>query len=199
MRFNRVFRAVCAGVTVCLLLSLCGFTEQCEGVSDRVLRLHVVAASDSEADQALKLKVRDAILAETGGVLDGIYNTQLAEETLASMMPKIESTVLQVLSENGVEDSVRVELCDMYFETRTYETVTLPAGEYRALRVTIGEGKGRNWWCVVFPPMCLSSACEQDVADVLTEEQTAIVTNASRYEVRLKILEWYYELRNRFQ
>lgn len=199
MYLNRFFRAICVGVTVCLLLSLCGFTGQCEGVSDRVLRLHILAASDSEADQALKLKVRDAILAQTGGSLDGIYNTNLAEETLESMLPTIEAIAAEVLCENGVDDSVHVELCDMYFETRTYETVTLPAGEYRALRVTIGEGKGHNWWCVVFPPMCLSSACEQDVSDVLTDKQTDIVTNTSRYEVRLKLLEWYYEFRNRFQ
>lgn len=193
MVLKRVIRAICAGVIGCLLLSFCGFTRACEDISERVLRLHILAASDSEEDQAIKLKVRDAILDGTKGMLDGILNTSLAEETLRQRLPQIEDIAQRVLSENGVKDAVRVELCDMYFTTRYYENVTMPAGEYRALRVVIGEGKGRNWWCVVFPPMCLSSVCESGMTDVLTERETAIVTDSARYEVRFKVVEWYQQ------
>ena len=199
MKVKRVFRAVCTGVVSTLLLALCGFTGQCEDVSERVLRLHVIAASDSTQDQAIKLKVRDAILAQTTGMLDGVLNTALAESMLREALPQIEEVAKKELLRNGVTDDVHVELCDSYFSTREYETFTLPAGEYRALRVIIGEGKGQNWWCVVFPPLCLSSVCEQGFSDVLTEEETTIVTQRSRYEVRFKLVEWYEQLCGWFQ
>ncbi|MBE6764202.1 MAG: stage II sporulation protein R [Ruminococcaceae bacterium] len=191
MSLKRVFRAICVGVVAGLLLSLCGFTAQCEDVSERVLRLHILAASDSEEDQAIKLKVRDAILLEANGLLDGVMSTALAEETLKEALPTIKAAAQRVLIENGVNESVTVELCDSYFNTRHYEHITLPAGTYRALRVVIGAGKGQNWWCMVFPPMCLSSACEPQWEGILSEEQTDIVTAPTRYEVRFKLVEWY--------
>ncbi len=194
MTLKRGIRAVCAGVIGCLLLSLCGFTAQCEGVNDRVLRLHILAASDSVEDQAIKLKVRDAILAEAGGMLDGVMNTALAEKLLEDALPQIQAIAQRVLAQHGTEDAVTVELCDAYFNTRHYEHITLPAGEYRALRVVIGEGKGQNWWCMVFPPMCLSGACETDWDGILTQEQTDILTNSARYEVRFKVVEWMTQL-----
>lgn len=193
MVLKRVLRAVCAGTVGCMLLSLCGFTAQCEDISERVLRLHILAASDSEEDQRIKLKVRDAILEETTGLLDGVLSTALAEERLSETLPHIRMIAERVLAENGVTDTVTVELCDTYFDTREYEYVTLPAGEYRALRVVIGEGKGQNWWCMVFPPMCLSSVCESNLDDVLTEQEADIVTAPVRYEVRFKVVEWYQQ------
>ena len=196
MVLKRGLRAVCVGVVACLLLSLCGFTAHCEGVSERVLRLHVLATSDSERDQAIKLEVRDAILEEADGLLDGVMNTALAETMLREALPQIQTTAERVLAEHGVKDTVEVELCDAYFNTRHYEHVTLPAGEYRALRVVIGDGKGRNWWCMVFPPMCLSSACEADWDEILSQEQSAIITDPTRYEVRFKVVEWYQQLMN---
>ena len=192
---KRLIRAICAGAIGCLLISLCGFTARCEGISDRVLRLHVLAASDSAEDQAIKLKVRDAILAEADGLLDGVMNTALAESMLTDALPKIQQIAERVLVQNGVDDAVSVELCDAYFHTRQYEHITLPAGEYRALRVVIGEGEGQNWWCMVFPPMCLSSACETDWNGILTQEQTGIITDPARYEVRFKVVEWMAQLR----
>ena len=195
MMFKRALRAICAGTVGCLLLSLCGFTAQCEDVSERVLRLHILAASDGEEDQAVKLKVRDAILEEASGILDGILNTALAEEQLKNALPTIKTIAEQVLAENGSDDSVTVELCDAYFNTRYYEHITLPAGEYRALRIVIGEGEGQNWWCMVFPPMCLSGACETQWDGILSEEQETIITEPSRYEVRFKVVEWLTQLR----
>ena len=195
MALKRVIRAICAGVIGCLLLSLCGFTARCEGINDRVLRLHVLAASDSAEDQAVKLKVRDAILVQADGLLDGVMNTALAEKTLTDALPQIQQIAERVLAENGVDDAVTVELCTAYFNTRRYEHITLPAGEYRALRVVIGEGAGQNWWCMVFPPMCLSSACETDWDGILTNEQTTIITDPARYEVRFKVVEWVTQLR----
>ena len=195
MRLKRACEAICIGVVLTLLISFCGFTEQCKGISERVLRLHVIAASDTVRDQEIKLCVRDAILKETSGMLDGILNTDLAESILQDALPRIEHAAKDALVANGSTDTVHVELCDTYFTTREYDAFTLPAGEYRALRVVIGEGKGKNWWCVVFPPLCLSSVCENEFDDVLTDQQTAIVSDPSAYEVRFKLVEWYTQLR----
>ncbi len=188
-------KAVCVGLVCCLLLSMCGFTASCEDLRKRVLRLHILAASDSEEDQAMKLKVRDAILVATDGLLDGVLSTACAKDTIEKALPLIEETAATTLRQNGSDDTVSVTLCEMYFTTRQYETVTMPAGIYEAVRVTIGEGKGHNWWCVVFPPMCVSAAAKAPLDDVLTDEQTTIVTESTRYEVRFKVLEWMESLR----
>ena len=186
--------ALMMGLVACMILSFCGFGKACEDISEKVLRLHVIAASDSEEDQALKLKVRDAILQETGGLLDGVYDTTLAKQLLEEELPHIQKAAVTCLKENGCDDTVSVSLCETYFATRQYEDVTMPAGYYDALRVVIGEGEGQNWWCVVFPPMCLSGACESDLNDVLTEEECDIVTSPKRYTVRFRLVEWMYDL-----
>ena len=186
------------GLCGCLLLSLCGFAAACEDISERVLRLHVIAASDSAEDQAIKLKVRDAILAKTAGKMDGVATREEARTALENMLPQIEKAGNHCLSQLGYTDTVTAELCTMYFSTRRYDTVTLPAGEYEALRVTIGEGRGQNWWCVVYPPMCLSGACETELADVLTDYETDIVTDTERYRVRFKVVEWYQLLKEKW-
>ena len=195
MALKRVLQALCAGVIGCVVLSLCGFTGDCERISDQVLRLHILAASDSEEDQALKLKVRDAILAQTGDWFDGVQSRDEAEERVRDLLPTICRVAEQTLAQNGAAQEVSAALCDMSFTTREYENVTLPAGRYRALRVTIGEGKGQNWWCVCFPPLCVSSACEQELSDVLGDDGAQIVTQPERYEVRFKLVEWYVRLR----
>lgn len=195
MKITRWIKALCAGLCCTCLLSLCGFTAACEDISDRVLRLHILANSDSEEDQTLKLKVRDAILEETDGLLDGVISTEYARQALQEALPRIEKAAARCLRLNGSDDSVAVELCEMYFTTRQYDAVTMPAGVYDALRVTIGEGKGHNWWCVVFPPMCLSGAVQQPLDDVLTDKEADIVTDPSGYEVRFKIVEWVESFR----
>lgn len=191
--------AVAMGLCGCLMLSLCGFTATCEDIAGRVLRLHVIAASDSAEDQAIKLQVRDAILAETAGLLDGVTEREEAQARLTAALPRITDAGDRCLQELGSDDTVTAELCTMYFTTRQYDTVTLPAGEYEALRVTIGEGNGQNWWCVVFPPMCLSGACDTALDDVLTADETEVVTDAAQYRVRLKVVEWYYALKEKWQ
>ncbi len=194
---KRWITALAMGLCGCLLLSLCGFTAACEDISERVLRLHVIAASDSAADQAIKLKVRDAVLAETAGLLDGITERAAARQVLTQALPRIENAANRCLMQLGSADEASAELCTMYFTTRQYERVTLPAGEYEALRITIGAGAGRNWWCVVFPPMCLAGACETPLEEVLTDYETQVVTDPARYRVRLKVVEWYYALQGK--
>ena len=130
-------------------------------LADQMLRLHVVANSDSEADQARKLLVRDAVLARASRLLEGVSDRRGAEEALAPHLDELAQAGAEALARTGTADPVRVTLDDQWFPTKEYDGFSLPAGQYRALRVTIGEGRGRNWWCVVFPPLCLASVSEK--------------------------------------
>lgn len=168
-------------------------------LADRVLRLHVVANSDSDADQARKLLVRDAVLARAARLLDGASGRQDAEAALAPHLDELAQAGAEALARTGNHDPVRVELDGQWFPTREYDGFSLPAGRYRALRVTIGAGAGRNWWCVVFPPLCLASVSEQSVETaaegVLSEDQVALITGQDGgYVLKFRLVEWWQEL-----
>ncbi len=120
-------------------------------LAGQVLRLHVVANSDSQEDQALKLLARDAVLERASALLYGVSDRQGAEAALAPHLDELALAASQALADAGCGDEVRVTLTDQWFPTKAYDGFSLPAGQYRALRVSIGEGAGQNWWCVVFP------------------------------------------------
>ena len=146
------------------------FTENCEEVSGEVLRLHIPANSDSDDDQQIKLRVRDFILAEFSDKLSGSENLDDAEEKAREILPEIERKATDFLHENGFSYGAKAELVTMDFTTREYDRLILPAGNYRALRITLGSGNGHNWWCVIFPQLCLPSACEsKECKDILAE------------------------------
>lgn len=187
-------RALAVGIAAATLLTFGRFTAVCSEIRSEVVRLHVLANSDSEEDQALKLRVRDAVLEAADGMLDGVNSTEAALQIVRERLPCLQAAAQQCVAQNGYAYPVSVEVCDMYFTTRTYDAGTLPAGRYNALRVTIGEGAGHNWWCVVYPPLCLSSAGRPaQLADVLDEEACETVEHAERYEVRFKVVEWLEE------
>lgn len=195
MKHNgRFVKALACGVVACVLLSVGRFTAVCGEIRSEVVRLHVLANSDSDADQALKLNVRDAVLAAADGLLDGVTDRAVAVELVSAALPRLQEAAAVCIKEHGYTYPVKVELTEMYFTTRTYDSGTLPAGRYRALRVTIGEGAGRNWWCVVYPPLCLSAAAEPArLDDVLGEQACEVVEQPQRYEVRFKVVEWLEE------
>ncbi len=168
-------------------------------LAERVLRLHVVANSDSQEDQALKLLARDAVLAQASQILDGVSDRQQAEAALAPRLDELALAASQALADAGCADPVQVTLTEQWFPTKAYDGFSLPAGQYRALRVSIGEGAGRNWWCVVFPPLCLASVTEESVetaADgVLSEDQVALITGQDGgYVLKFRLIEWWQEL-----
>jgi len=192
---SKWIRAVALALGISLVASVCRFGEECADIRNEVLRLHVLANSDSEEDQALKLKVRDAVVEHAAGLFDGLSTRQQAETAVQSALGELEQVAQTCVEDAGYSYPVKVELTDMYFTTRTYDTVTLPAGEYDAVRVSIGEAKGQNWWCVVFPPLCVSAATDAaEVNDVLTKPQQDIVQNKHRYTVRFKLVEWWESL-----
>lgn len=138
------------------------FSENCDMVPGEVLRLHIPANSDSAEDQAIKLRLRDLILEEYGARLGDCETLAQAEDRAASLLPEIEKAATAFLRENGFTYGAKAELVTMDFPTREYERLILPAGEYRAIRITLGSGEGHNWWCVIFPQLCLPAVSETD-------------------------------------
>ena len=166
-------------------------------LSDKVLRLHVLANSDSEADQALKRKVRDSVLEAASAILADCPDRETAEQRLSAAMPEIEDAARARIAAEGRKQTVTAELRPTVFPTREYEDFTLPAGEYLALRVVLGEGEGHNWWCVVFPPLCAettSSLSQTAMAAGLTEEEVALITESDGYQLKFKAVELWEKL-----
>ena len=162
-------------------------------VYDNVLRLHVLANSDSDEDQALKLRVRDELLGVTEDIFADCKTREDAERLVRENMSLIQSTAQNAVSAAGYSYPVSITLGEEEYPTRNYENACFPAGEYMSLRVMIGEAEGQNWWCVLFPPMCVGAASQSDAyAEVgLTGEQYNIITETDKptYKVRFKLLE----------
>ena len=187
-----ITKAVISGFIISIFCSFLGFFERCDSVSNKIFRLHIIANSDSAEDQALKLKVRDRILRDFGdnfsSAADIIYAEQIAEEKLS----EIENIAQNEILENGYEYTAKARIVHMYFDTRYYGDITMPAGYYDALRITIGEGRGKNWWCVMFPPMCLSAAEEHaELEKVLDGGEMDILDSGEKYVLEFKIVDFY--------
>jgi len=169
-----------------------------EAVYEGVVRLHVLANSDGEADQARKLKVRDAVLEVTAPLLADCKDRDEAEKILTQHSEEIRQAALEVLKAHGDAHDVTVMLGEEDYPTRDYDSFCFPAGTYLSLRVCIGEAEGKNWWCCLFPPLCLGSAAvsSEDAEDAFisvgfTPSQYKIITESDKpvYKVRFKLLE----------
>lgn len=172
-----------------LTVTLCAVLQaQSQRMADKIIRLHVVANSDTSADQAVKLAVRDAVLREAGHVLDGAEDPKQA---VAAQLPALEAAANAELQRQGSEDLARVSFRRELFPTREYDTFSLPAGVYDSLRVTIGQGEGHNWWCVIFPPLCAQAAgLSEQAVQALSDDDVRLVTESGGgYVVRFRLLE----------
>lgn len=185
------------GFAIATVFSITGFASTCEEIRGDVLRLHVLANSDSEEDQQLKLLVRDALLEKGKNIFDGSVTKENAEEKIEEEKEALIETAEKVIKENGFDYDVEITVTDEFFTTRTYENVTLPAGKYKAVRVLIGESSGQNWWCVMFPPLCIPTA-QPDINLFFTEDEIKLVESDPRYEPRFKIIEIYENIKNHF-
>jgi stage II sporulation protein R len=171
-------------------------------LSNDILRLHVVGASNSQADQAVKLQVRDAVLTAVEDVTSGADNKEDAEKLLSENLQILEQAANDVLVEQGFSQRATVSLKKEEFPTREYDTFSLPAGVYDSLRITIGEGQGRNWWCVVFPSLCIPAASEE-TADVaagagFSDSLSGAITGERQNQVRFFLLDVWGRLENLF-
>ena len=169
-------------------------------IYDEVLRLHVIANSDSDADQKLKLLVRDAILEETQKILKNAKSREEAEKIISENSALLENIALETVRKNQFDYSVTLELGREKYPTKNYESCAFPSGEYLSLRIKIGEASGENWWCVLFPPLCLSAATDKDAFTSvgITDSQYQIITETDnpKYKIRFKLLESFEQLIN---
>lgn len=188
---KQIEKILLSGFVLTVIFSFLSFDVNSNEISNKVLRLHVLANSDSEYDQRVKLEVKDEISALTEALLTGAKSKEESQKIIGENIRAIESTANQKLAElnTGYQAKAYLEKC--YFPTREYGDFTLPAGEYEALRVLIGQGSGKNWWCVVYPSLCSSAATETSYSDFSQDEKELI---KGENKLSFKFYEWYKEL-----
>ncbi len=189
--------ALIFGTVFAVLLSFARFNTACDGIRDSVLRIHILANSDSDEDQALKLRVRDALLERGGDLLAGCETEEEALAAAGESLDTLKKQAEATLRDSGCGLPVAVSLEKAWFDTRDYGDFTLPAGEYDALRVVIGEGKGHNWWCVMFPSVCVGAARKRGMDDLLSDNELNVIENKPRYRIKFKLVEWFEYVRSR--
>lgn len=191
--------ALTAAVALILLLSTGTIlARQQRELAGKLIRLHVVADSDEPLDQAVKLRVRDAVLKRTEPLLE---HTDDAERVICENLQGIRSAAQDCLRKLGRSETVSVSFGKERFPTREYDTFSLPSGVYRSLRVTIGSGKGHNWWCVVYPSLCLSAGMEEMTQKAeqagLTDSEIGLITEADEgFTLKFKSMELLQKLKN---
>lgn len=197
---------------ICLLLAVFAVSgtvvgniavQQQRALAQKVVRLHVRANSDSERDQAVKLRVRDSVLQQVQHLTAQCVSSDEALGVLADNLAVLAQTAADTLYKEGRNEAVTVSLCREEFPTRVYDTFSLPAGNYTALRVDIGQAAGHNWWCVVFPTLCMSATTEgmeqtAAAAGFSEQELTLITEQAPQVTVKFRLLEWLAGLESLF-
>lgn len=189
-----------------LLLGLCAAMlwgawsmQRQDALAQKMIRLHVIANSDSEADQALKLEVRDKVLDFTTTVLQRSADMEDAQVRLREELTRIETIAQREIAAQGYDYPVTAQLASAEFPLKEYDGFSLPAGEYMALRLVIGEGEGRNWWCVVYPPLCTVAAADMPQTAIhagLTDDDVSLITGEDTgYVLKFRSVELWEQLR----
>ena len=190
--------ALLLALAVTILWGAASLGQQ-EELGRKVIRLHVIANSDSPEDQALKLRVRDRVLARAQEILEQSADMEQAEQALTAALPELAREARETLAAEGCAQPVQARLEPAEFPTKDYDGFSLPAGKYLALRVIIGEGRGQNWWCVVFPPLCTAAACDwQDAgrdAGLAEDDLSLMAEEDQGYQLRFRSVELWEMLR----
>ena len=191
--FMKLFvKSACIAFVLVVIYSLIPFQAQCDNISNDVFRLHILANSDSDYDQNIKLKVRDKVLNYSEDLFRNAKSKDEAESLISQNLGNITQVARDELKTLGCDYGVKAEIKKMYFTTRYYDSYTLPSGMYDALRITIGSGKGHNWWCVMYPSICVSAAAEQDekAKQALGDNEYEIIKN-EKYTYKFKVVELF--------
>ncbi len=204
LKLNRAEKAIIIGFlfTIFLLLfaDFHSFAKVSDSLSHKVLRLHILANSDCADDQQIKLAIRDRLLESAGELFEGSENLEQSKAIASENLSKIEQVANSVLAKEGYPYTAHAELVNMYFPTRVYGNVTLPAGNYNALRITLGKAEGQNWWCVLYPCLCVPAAqdieSEEILSGVLSQDEISLVLSSPKYEPRFAILEFIKKLQS---
>lgn len=169
---------------------------QQDRLSGELIRLHVIANSDSPADQSVKLAVRDKVLEVLSPMLEGVEDVLEAKQTVEAALPLLTREARQTLLNRGRLYPAEARLCREAYPTRVYPGFSLPAGDYVSLQVVLGEGRGKNWWCVVFPPLCMTAVEDDEAFSRLTEESAGLIRDkTSQYRLRFRVIELYGEIK----
>ncbi len=203
LKLNKFERAIIIGffATIFLLIfaDFRSFASVSDSVSNKILRLHIIANSDCASDQDIKLAIRDELLKQSGELFTNCENLEQSKLVANENLEKIESIANSVLQEHGYTYTANAELVNMYFPTKSYGDVTLPAGNYDAVRITLGNAKGKNWWCVLYPCLCVPAAqnleSEEVLSGVLLQDEVSLVLSP-KYEPKFAILELWKKLQN---
>ena len=192
---RKIHLSICFGLVCAIMLSMSHFSAACDDLRQNVLRLHIIANSDSDADQELKIKIRDEILVQTDGLFTESQDLEAAQNTVEGNLCTFEQIANAVIKENGFNYCAKASFGTSEFSTRYYDDFTLPAGEYKSLIITLGEGNGKNWWCVVYPTVCIPAAIKGELNDTVTDESAQIAKGGKRYVMRFKTVEIYEKIK----
>ncbi|HBN10992.1 MAG TPA: stage II sporulation protein R [Ruminococcus sp.] len=185
--------ALIAGLLLAIIFSdFISFRKSYDELQQNVLRMHIIANSDSVDDQQLKLKVRDELLSHSDEIFSDCYNISDAENNIKNKFELIEKIANDTIRKNGFSYHAKAELVNMEFAAKVYNDITMPAGTYDALRITIGNAEGHNWWCVMYPPLCLP--VEGVAEEYFDDGEQDILYNPDKYEIKFKCLEIFEKL-----
>lgn len=193
------FKSLCAGVIISILLTLIPFEGECREISEQVFRIHILANSDSDKDQALKLKVRDAVLLKSQELFEYANSKEEAMSIAQKNIDVLVKTAQETVYAEGYSYPVTASIKPLSFDTRYYDSVTMPGGVYDALQIRIGEAEGKNWWCVMYPSLCIPVASSVNtLEDELTQPQYSIISSKGEFEFRFKIVEVFNKILSAF-
>lgn len=195
---RRFFIIISAAIVAAVLIRLIPFYYSCRELSDDVLRVHIIADSNSAADQSLKLAVRDRIVNDCASYYDDCDDKLSALRITRAHLHEIEDIARDEIRSRGFDYPVSAVVSESYFNTRYYDSFTMPAGWYDALRLTIGSGKGDNWWCVMYPTLCVGAACDDKMQDSLNDGEYRVVTS-DQLDFRFRIVELFEDFINWFR
>lgn len=193
---KRIKLSILFGLISAMLLSVSHFNVLCDDLRENILRLHIIANSDSVADQNLKILIRDEILNETSDLFLNVTDLEDAKQKVGTSLNEFEEIAKRVIVENGFNYDAVAYVEEKYFDTRVYDEFTLPAGYYPSLVIELGKAEGKNWWCVVFPTVCIPAASKGDLSDSVNQESANIAKQGSRYIMRFKTVEIYEKIKN---
>ena len=185
--------AILFGLIFTIILSLSRFNASCEDMRENILRIHIIANSDSNTDQAVKLKVRDALLKECSELFLNCNSLEIAEEKAKENTDNFKDISDRVLKENGFSYLSKAKIGKSFFDTREYKDFTLPAGYYNSLIITLGKGDGHNWWCVIYPSVCIGGSGEK-LDKSISKKSSQIAENPKKYKIKFKAVEIYEKL-----
>lgn len=193
-----LLKSLSLGLILTVIFSLIPFTAQCKSLEKDIFRLHILANSDLESDQELKLKVRDKVLSYTEDLYKDCETKEDTIKVTENNLVNILNVAQKEVYNLGYNYKVKGEITNMYFHTRQYGKFTVPSGFYDALRITIGKGEGHNWWCVMYPSFCLGESSDLENSN-LTDSEKNLISDNDNYKIKFQVVEWFEKVKSFFK